>query len=481
MDVLNKKLIKLSEENAVHSGAFSFLQLMKTAGDTAFKIICDNIEVKNKKIAVVCGNGNNGGDGFVIADNLQNAGAYVTVILPLGQPVTDSAKHYYSRLSDIHITDVINGEYDIIIDALFGIGLNRAVSDQIVSLIDEINARDAYRVAVDIPSGIECDTGNILGRCVNADLTVTFIAYKPCFMLPPATDYTGKVVVADIGVAPCGYIYKTIEKPDLPIRKRNSHKGTFGTAVLFCGSYGMAGAAILSAKACLKSGVGIAKCVIPKSIYGILTCAVPEAVCIIAGQTLRGTFKGNTDIMRPLDKATALLVGCGMGNNKSTARLVKRLLEKTKVPTVIDADGINALVVNINVLKKTNAPIILTPHPAEMARLCGKTVREVEQNRVETAKNFAKEYNCIVALKGANTLIATPDGKVYFNTCGNTGLATGGSGDVLAGITVSYLAQGLKPLDAVKAAVFNHSNTADIVAKSIGERALLPTDIIEAL
>ncbi|MBQ4119416.1 MAG: NAD(P)H-hydrate dehydratase [Clostridia bacterium] len=481
MDVLSKELIRLSEENAVHSGAFSFLELMKTAGDTAYKIICENIDVNDKKIAVVCGNGNNGGDGFVIAGNLKNKGVDVTVVTPLGEPITDSAKHYYSLLSDIKVKNDIDDGYDIIIDALFGIGLNRPLEIGVIEIIKKMNSQNAYRVAIDIPSGIESDSGKILGECVNADLTVTFIALKPCFMLPPATDFTGKTVVADIGVKPTDYTYKTIEAPDLPQRKKNSHKGTFGTAALVCGSYGMAGAAILSARACLRSGVGIVKSIIPKSIYKILSCAVPEAVCVIEKQTLKGGFKGNINLQKALEKANAVLIGCGIGNNNQTARLVKRLVENTKIPTVIDADGINALVSNINVLKKTNAPIILTPHPAEMARLCGISVSQVEENRVNTAVNFAKEYNCIVALKGANTLIATPYGEVYFNICGNNGLATGGSGDVLAGITVSYLAQGLEPLTAVKAAVYIHSATADKVASIKGERALLPSDIIEAL
>ncbi len=481
MDVLSKKLIRLSEENAVHNGAFSFLELMQIAGDTAYKIICKNIELTGKKIAVVCGNGNNGGDGFVIADNLKKSGMDVTVITPLGEPVTDSAKHYYSALLDVEVTTVIDKEYDVIIDALFGIGLNRPLDSDIIKIINKINSQNAYRVAIDIPSGIESDSGKILGACVNADLTVTFIALKPCFMLPPATDFTGKTVVADIGVKPTDYTYKTIDPPILPERKKNSHKGTFGMATLICGSYGMAGAAILSARACLRSGVGIAKCIIPKSIYKILTCAVPEAVCVIERQTASGTFKGNANLSKALEKATAVLIGCGIGNNKQTAKLVKRLIENTKIPTVIDADGINALVSNINVLKKTNAPIILTPHPAEMARLCSISVSEVENDRVNTALRLAREYNCIIVLKGANTLIATPNGEVRFNTCGNNGLATGGSGDVLAGITVSYLAQGLKPLEAVKAAVYIHSATADKVASIKGERALLPSDIIEAL
>ncbi len=480
MDVLTKVLIKESEENVVHNGAFSYLELMKNAGDAAYKILCENIEVKNKKIAVVCGNGNNGGDGFVIAQNLAKD-AEVTVVLPLGEPLTDSAKEYYSALSGVTVSDKADGQYDIIIDAIFGIGLNRELSGELKEIINSLNSQKAFRVAIDIPSGIESDSGEILGACFNADLTITFIALKPCFMLPPATDFTGKTVVADIGVTPTGYRYRTIENMTLPERKRNSHKGTFGTAVMFCGSYGMAGAAILAARACLRSGVGIAKCVIPKSIYKILTCAVPEAVCVIAKQTFGGTFKGGIDLSKPLEKASAVLVGCGMGNNSNTQRLVRRLVETVEIPTVIDADGINALVANINVLKKTNAPIIITPHPAEMARLSGKTVAQVEQARIETAVDFAVEYGCFVVLKGSNTLIATPNREVFFNLCGNSGMATGGSGDVLAGIIVSCLAQGLPVLDALKTAVYLHSVTADKVANIKGEHALLPSDIIEAL
>ncbi len=481
MDVLTKDLIKLSEENAVLSGAFSFLELMKIAGDTATEIILQNYDVSAKKITVVCGNGNNGGDGFVIAQNLQNKGAFVTVVTPMGMPLTDSAKHYYNLLSGVTFKDELEDGCDIIIDAIFGIGLSRDLSEDLLRVINKINAINAIKISVDIPSGIESDSGKILGGCVNADLTVTFIALKPCFMLPPATDYVGKVVVADIGVKSCGFKYKTIEPPILPKRKPNSHKGTYGTATMFVGSYGMAGAAILSARACIRSGVGIAKCVIPKSIYPILTTAVPEAVCVIAKQTKNGTFKGNIDLKNALNKSNAVLVGCGIGNNRQTQKLVKNLIKTVKIPLVLDADGINALAVNINVLKKTNAPIILTPHPAEMSRLMGKTVKEIEENRVQAATDFAREYNCFVALKGANTLIATPDGQVFFNICGNAGLATGGSGDVLAGMVVSYLAQGLNPLDALKTSIYIHSNTADKVAKQRGESSLMPSDIIEAL
>lgn len=480
MKVLTKDLIKVSEENAVHSGSFSFLELMKTAGDKASEIICENFGVKNKKIAVVCGNGNNGGDGFVIAENLKQKGALVTVITPLGEPLTESAKHYYSLLTT-EKANAFEESYDIIIDAVFGIGLNRNVNAETIDLFEKINNSASTVISIDIPSGVECDTGKILGACINCSLCITFIALKPCFMLPPATDNCSNVTVADIGVTPAGFKFQTISKPNLPQRKHNSHKGTFGTALLFCGSYGMLGAAILSAKACLRSGVGIAKCVIAKSIYDAFTTAVPEAVCIPSKQTVNGCLHSKINIKKAIEKVSAILFGCGLGNNRHTKKLLKKIVVNAKVPLVIDADGINALATNINILKKTNASIILTPHPAEMARLTGLTVAQVEENRIKTATEFAMKYKCHLVLKGANTIVATPGGEIFFNMCGNTGLATGGSGDVLAGITVSLLAQGIPVTDAVKWAVYIHSDTADKVCSQKGERALLPSDIIDAL
>ncbi len=481
MKVLTKSLIKLSEENAVDSGIFSYIELMKNAGDKAYNIICDNYDLKDKKIVVLCGNGNNGGDGFVIADNFIKNGFNVTVVIPFGEPHTDTARHYFKNLSNIKICNEFDGDFDVIIDALFGIGLNRPLENNVISLIKKINSQNALRIAIDIPSGIESDNGEILGECINADLTVTFIAYKPCFMLPPATDYCGKVIVADIGVSPTDFLYRTIDEPIFEKRKHNSHKGTFGTAVLLCGSYGMLGAAILSAKACLRSGVGIAKCVLCDSVYKPFTVAVPEAVCVPVKQTRFGSLPSKINLNEITQKATAILFGCGVKNNRHTEKLLKKLIKTAKVPLVIDADGINALSKNIKLLKSKNAEIILTPHPAEMARLCGKSTQEVENNRINTAISFCKENDCYLILKGANTLVCTPDSQIFFNINGNAGMATGGSGDVLAGITVSLLAQGLPITEALKAAVYIHSDCADKQASVLGEAALLPSDIIEAL
>ncbi|MBQ3548016.1 MAG: NAD(P)H-hydrate dehydratase [Clostridia bacterium] len=481
MKVLTRNSVKLSEENAVNCGDFSFADLMKTAGDKATEIIKANYELKNKKVAVICGNGNNGGDGFVIADNLLRSGIEVSVFLPLGKPKTENALYYFSLLPKEIIFEEFNGEFDFIIDAVFGIGLCRDLSADLIKLINELNRHTAIRIAVDIPSGIDCDNGCVLGAAFKADLTVTFIAPKPCFYLPFSTDFCGRVEIADIGVMPIDSDIELLKPATLPERPQNSHKGTFGTALLICGSYGMAGAAILATRACLKSGVGIAKCLVPKSIYPILTTAVPEAVCLPMAETLKGSLSSFINIKTALLKTDAVLFGCGLSNSKHTLRLLSKLIKNCKSPMVIDADGINALAKRIDLLKKANASVILTPHPAEMARLLKTDVKTVEQNRIKTAINFSKTYNCVLVLKGANTLVAEPTGKVYINTFGNSGMATGGSGDVLSGIMVSLLAQGLRPAEAAKTAVYLHSFSADEAVKTTGEAGLLPSDMIEAL
>ncbi len=481
MKVLTRSLIRESEENAVNCGDFSFLELMKTAGGNAAEIIINKYDLKNKKVAVLCGNGNNGGDGFVIANSLLKAEANVSVFLPLGNPKTEHALHYFSLLPKNIIKNEFSGEFDFIIDAVFGIGLCRNLSDVLISLINNVNNQNAVKIAVDIPSGINCDTGEILGGAFKADLTITFIAPKPCFYLPSSSEFCGEVMVCDIGVKPIDSNLNLLYNPALPRRPKNSHKGTFGTALLICGSYGMAGAAILSTKAALRSGLGIAKCMMPKSIYKIITTAIPEAVCLPKSQALKGTLSPFINLKPALEKTNAVLFGCGLSNSHSTFILLKKLIKTAKCPIIIDADGINALAKRIDLLKKANAPIILTPHPAEMSRLLKCDVKTVETNRIEVATNFAKQYNCILVLKGSNTLVATPSGEIFINAIGNSGMATGGSGDVLAGIIVSLLAQGLSPIEAAKSAVYMHSHAADQIAKLIGEAALLPSDMIEAL
>lgn len=483
MKVLTGSLIKESEENAVKGGAFSFRELMYRAGNAAARIIAGKYGVAGKKITVLCGSGNNGGDGFVAAAALKQSGADVTVVTPFGPPKTENAKYYYGKLCGIKLSDSLTDcRCDILIDALFGIGLKGPLNETAKNIIKKANSYDCVKAAVDIPSGLEADTGKVWGDAFSADLTVTFIALKPCFVLPFGSDYCGETVVADIGVPTEKYSYLTTEKPIFKKRRHNSHKGTFGTALLFCGSYGMAGAAILAARAALRSGAGIVKSVLCDSIYAPFTAAVPEAVCVPVKQNKFGTLSAeNIDIINLLTGADAVLVGCGMGNNADTAEIVRLAAQNTEVPLIIDADGINAICGSIDIIKKRKAPVIITPHPGEMARLLGTTVSAVEENRVSCACDFARENGCTVVLKGANTIIAAENGDVFFNCTGNPGMSTGGSGDVLSGIIAALAAQGMSATEAAKAAVYLHGEAGDRAALKRGQRALIPSDIIEEL
>lgn len=481
MKVLLSSQIKSAEDNAVQNGIFSYAELMKKAGDSATREILNRYNIVGKKICVLCGNGNNGGDGLVIAAGLKRNGATVSLLTPIGFPSTGTALFYKDSVSGLNVIDDFTEGFDIVIDALFGIGLNRFLSENLSQLIEKINAYDCVKIAVDIPSGIFCDGGEVV-TAFKANLTLSFTSYKLCQLLPQTSEYCGETVVLDIGLPVEEYAYLTIDQPKKVDRPKNSHKGTFGTVAMFCGSYGMCGAEILSSRAALRSGAGIVKALVCDKNYSAFTSSVPEAVTVPVATTAEGAPEVyDRTILSLLSSSDALLIGCGLGRSNEAKKLVLRVLEKTKIPTVIDADGINALQGNIDIIRKINAPVILTPHPAEMARLCDTTTDAIESNRVKYAKKFAVENNCYLLLKGANTIVATPNGRIFFNTTGNNGLATGGSGDVLSGMIVSRLAQGYEPLTAVLNSVWIHGAVADKLAQNVPTRAILPSDIIEGL
>lgn len=481
MKVLTATQIKATEDNAVKCGIFSYTQLMKKAGDTATFEITKRYNVIGKKICVICGNGNNGGDGLVIAANLKNRGADVTLLTPIGLPSTDTAREFIDGINGIKIVYDFYGDFDIVIDALFGIGLNRFLSEKISELILKVNLYNCIKIAIDVPSGVFCDGGEVK-TAFKADLTLTFTSYKICQLIPPTNEYCGETVVLDIGLPIENYAYLTIDGPNKVKRSKFSHKGTYGTAMLVCGSYGMCGAEILASRAALRSGVGIVKALVCDKNYSAFTSTVPEAVTIPVDTALNGAMQVyDRTLLSTLSSSDALLIGCGLGRSDEARDLVLRTLEKTQIPTVLDADGINAVSGCINIIRKVNSPIILTPHPAEMARLCNTTVDVIESNRVKFAKKFAVENNCYLLLKGTNTIVATPNGRIFFNTTGNDGLATGGSGDVLSGMIVSRLAQGYDTLDAILNSVWIHGKIADILSEKMPTRAILPSDIIEGL
>lgn len=481
MKILSRNQIRAAEESAVKNGIFSLSELMYNAGTRAAELIGEKYDVLCKKAVIVCGNGNNGGDGLVIAAALSNMGADVSLVFPYGLPQTETAKPYLKNVEGIKVLEEIPNRCDFLIDAVFGIGLNRQLSGSGITLVDSMNLCSAIKIAIDVPSGIDCE-GSAPSKAFRADLTITFIALKPCFMLPQTSDYCGEVKVVDIGVPITDYSYLTIGEPQTRNRTKNCHKGSFGTALILAGSYGMCGAEILASRAALTTGVGLLKAFVCDKNYTAFCVSVPEAVTIPVSTSLNGAPDiYDKQIHSALTNSDALLIGPGLGRTDEAASIVKKLLEITEIPVVIDADGINCISGDINILRKIKAPAIITPHPAEMARLCHTTVSDIQGNRVQYAKHVASRYSCVVVLKGANTVVASPDGRVFFNTTGNPALATAGSGDVLSGMIVSYLAQGESVLNAALTAVWLHGKAADEAVKSISVPAISPQDIIAEL
>lgn len=480
MKILNRSMIRSLEKNAAESGIFSYEEMMENAGCTAFDILADNYDFEGKKVLVALGNGNNGGDGAVIAEKLSKI-CETEIYRPFGNFNSYPAKNFEKSISDIKKTETLSDKYDYVIDALFGIGLNRPLDLKTQEVIKKLNDLSGIKISVDIPSGIDCDAEAGQTNAFKADFTVTFIALKPCFVLPPFNEYSALTKVADIGIKPTDYLYKTTHAV-YKKRPKNAHKGTFGTALTFCGSYGMCGASVLSAKSALRSGVGILKAAVCDKNYSAFTSCVPEAVVSL----FKTDSDGFADIPEErtvslLNSADAVLFGCGTGCSDKAVKALKAIIKNSEIPMVLDADGINILSQDINIIRERKAPLIISPHPKEMSRLTGLSVLEIENNRIKAAADFAENYKVTVILKGANTVVACSDGEIFINTTGNSGMASGGSGDVLSGIIVSLLAQGYSEKDAAVTAVYIHGLAGDFAAKRLTKRSMIASDIIEEL
>lgn len=495
-----------AECNAVERG-ISFPQLMENAGTACAKLIkkhfCITAE-KPQNILVVCGKGKNGGDGFVIARRMREYGCDVKIMLACGEPKDEISKNMFS-LAEIMGIDILNynsnltllkthiEKADIIVDAVFGTGFCGALNQPLSVLAKAVNSSDAKTVSIDVPSGTNCDSASVDGTVFKADMTIAISAYKPIHVFKPFNAFCGRTVVADIGMIESDFAKLdsvtcfTLDSKDikkmLPKRKSVSNKGTYGRALLVCGSMKMTGAAALATGGALRTGAGLVTLAFPQSAYPAIAPKLTEPLFLPLESNFEGTFAVSAlgGIAEAAKNATAVLIGCGLGFNKDTSRVVQGAVKEIKSPMIIDADGINALSTNIDILKEAQAPVILTPHPGEMSRLCGKSIPEILANPVATAYEFAKEHGVTVVLKGANTVVCDPHNAAYVNTTGNAGLARGGSGDLLAGMTVSLVAQGMKPFDAAVCAVYLHGLAADAVAAKTSMRGMLPSDVLEAL
>lgn len=505
MFVVTSNQMYQAECNAVKRG-FTFPQLMENAGQACAAAIKKHFCISKqnpRNILILCGKGKNGGDGFVIARKMWEYGCDVTVLLACGEPKAHDSIEMFSLVeaAGINVIRYDNNltllkpyfdNADIIVEAIFGTGFTGSLNHSLSVLAQAANAAEARIVSIDVPAGADCDTATVQGTVFKADMTIAISAYKPIHIMKPCSKYCGRTVIADIGITDDDYrnidsvTCFTLNAQDikkmLPKRKPVSNKGTYGHALCVCGSMRMTGAAYLAVTGALRCGAGLVTAAFPQSAYAAIAPKFTEPLLLPLESNFEGTFAFNAmaGVMEASARATAVLLGCGIGFNKDTVRMVTNLIKELKKPVIIDADGINAISTNIDILKEAQAPVILTPHPGEMSRLCGKTVAEIIANPIGIAHSFAKEYGVTVVLKTANTVVC--DGKrIYVNSTGNAGLARGGSGDLLAGMMVSFLAQSMTPFDAAVCAVYLHGLCADAVAEKTSMRGMLPTDVLNYL
>lgn len=459
-------------------------------------------ENTDKRAVVFCGAGNNGGDGVAVARLLKKAGVTVRAFL-VGkrEKMTGDCREMERRLRECGGTledfDPTSAgqkaavlSADLLVDAIFGIGLNSDIRGSALTAITWMNESMAPTVAADIPSGVETDTGRVLGCAVRAAVTVTFTMPKLGHYVGQGGLHTGKLIVHSIGipedlvdgmVIEANAIDAELVKGWLPERPADGHKGTFGKCYLLSGSTGYTGAPVLASRAAVRSGTGLVFLGVPREVYPIVAVKSDEAMPAPLPCDDQGilTQEALVPVLEKMAGCDAALIGPGLGRSEDVERLVAAIMDTVQYPLVLDADGINAIAGHMDVLyRRRGCPTVLTPHDGEFARLGGDLS---DGDRVLAARRFSMTYGCLLVLKGHRTIISLPDGEVFVNTSGNSGMAKGGSGDVLAGILVSLLGQGMHPVKAAVCAVWIHGRAGDLCKLKKGERAMTPGDLVEML
>lgn len=492
--------MKALEEASCDNGV-SLSELMDNAGRRLAQNAMEFCARKkhSKNIVILAGNGNNAGDGFVCAEILKSGGYNVSVILCCGEPKTQLAKNAFEKISDgVHVISAdksfseISESCEMLIDCIFGTGFHGEISSAVADVLDYFNSINAVRIACDVPSGVSAMNGCCSPCVLKCDYTVTFGATKIGTLLFPAREFCGEIIVGDIGIPQKAYqsSEKSITLLDvdyvknaIPKRSPNSHKGNFGKLLSICGSRNFPGAAALSAMSALRCGVGIFTLASVKSVTQALSSAIFEATYLSLDEDKNGqlVLSDLDEILSASKTASVLLIGCGLGKSAEISELVAKIIENAECPIILDADGINAILDRIDILRNTKASIILTPHPGELARLLDIGTKEVLEKRVELSAKLSREYGVTVVSKGAGTVIACPDGELFVSTTGNAGLSRGGSGDVLAGMIASFAAQKIPPKQAACCGVFLHGLAADKAAQKLSMQGMLPTDLINEL
>jgi ADP-dependent NAD(P)H-hydrate dehydratase / NAD(P)H-hydrate epimerase len=486
--------------------------LMENAGRGAVDFFMEQCSpTPETRVAVVAGRGNNGGDGWVMARYLMEKQIPVTVfLLSTRERVTGDAKAnmdlvekllpHYPDCAIVEITDEPSLAqaktrlilHDLFVDAIFGTGLNSDVRGIFKDVIQCINQTKKPVFSVDIPSGLNADTGAVCGVCIKAKATATFAFAKIGHIMYPGNQYSGNLRIIDIGIPGFAARNQNIRfqvldtqtiAPLFPPRAFNSHKGTFGHLMILAGSPGKTGAAALCANAAKRIGTGLVTVGVPESINAVVEPMMVEPMTVPLPQTPSGTLSsaGLDQILTLAKDKQALALGPGLGTNPDTRKLVQLLVTNCSLPLIMDADAINCLADSPDILTSRQSPAILTPHPGEMARLAGISVADVQADRFGVARTFAEKYHVILVLKGAQTLIALPDSHIFLCPTGNPGMASGGMGDVLTGMTAGLAAQGFSLENAAMAGVFIHGLCGDILADIFGGFGFVATDMIDAV
>lgn len=497
------------DRSAIRRLSIPGLLLMENAGRAFVDELQKRVHtLAGKNIVVVCGKGNNGGDGSVIARHCANRGAQVEVVL-LARPSSlrgDAAKNYAIakkmsaiRHSGLRVTSAASGagfarrgNPDIIVDAIFGTGFSGSVSGVYSKAIDWINRSKAYIASVDIASGVQGNSGAVAAQAVRANVTVTMGLRKVGHFVGGGRERSGEVVVVDIGIPPSLVsvsrtqtfrVGETDVRQSLPERPLTAHKYSVGKVFVLGGSRNFTGAPALAALSALRSGAGAVILGVPASIHPLLVKKLTEVILLPLPETANGTvaLSALQEVLEKCAWADSVALGPGLARDAETDRLVLSLLERTERPTVLDADGLNALSGKTSVLKRRSAPLVLTPHCGELSRLVGRPAALIDEKRVEVARESARQLRSILVLKGAPTVTATPEGKTYLNSTGNPGMATIGSGDVLTGIIAGLLAQGMDPVAGAWSGVWIHGKAGDLSAERLGQRGILASDILDAV
>lgn len=500
MRIVTAAQMKLIDETTINNMGIPGIVLMENAAIAVVSELSNDMGgVSGRNVMIFAGKGNNGGDAFVVARHLRRQDANVLVILlskyqdVLGDARVnlDIAKNMGITVVEVidkyHFEKIKESLYitDAVIDGIFGIGLKGDIEGIQRDIIEIINNSGRYVLSIDVPSGLDATAGKVMGACIRANKTVTFGFVKVGMVIAPGSFYCGNIAVRDIGVSDrftdfdesnMYLIEKSMAADAFGARNPDTHKGDYGKILVIAGSTGMAGSAALCCRAAMRAGAGLVYVGACKKIDSILSQKLTEEIIVPIEFAA-----DNSALQQLLYTVDAVVVGPGLSRDINVAQTVTGIIAESTVPTVLDADALNILAKDINVLNTAKAPMIVTPHPGEMARILNIDTEAVQSNRIMHTTEFAKKRNVITVLKGYRTVISDIDGTVYINPTGNAGMATAGSGDVLSGIIGTLLGRGIKPINAVNAAVYVHGLAGDLAAEEKGEHGLIASDIIDRI